>query len=437
MAGSSRRFRATKGMLAVHEVVKLFYDDPTAASGEALVLEIRESGQFSDVILDRTIFYPEGGGQPCDLGSLGGMALTQTIEEGPAILHRVEGKPSYKAGDRVAMVLDAARRRDHCQQHSGQHLLSAVLEREYGIQTLGFHLGQAYLTIDISCPSMDADMIARVEKIAETFIAENHGYRVHVCPPEDAASFPIRKRLPADESVIRIVEIDGYDWVACCGTHVASAMSLRLLTILSTEKYKGNTRVYFVAGDRAVAAMARGFSQLKAVAGLLGSSTEETASRVAVLSEKATRLETERGALLRDRARLEVELAAKKAERTAEATEAAHTGQVCPPVQAGKAKILNFSFADRSADEAFETVKAGAAQGFIAIAVSVPDRCVCVMKASASEAAAQGQALGQLLKPLLQEMGGKGGGGPLNFRAVFGDAGKAESFASKAASLLN
>lgn len=397
----------------MHEVVKLFYDDPAAASGEALVLEIRESGQFSDVILDRTIFYPEGGGQPCDLGSLGGMVLTQVVEDGQAILHRVEGRPSFKAGDRVAMVLDAARRRDHSQQHSGQHLLSAILEREYGIHTLGFHLGQTYSTIDISCPSMDADMIARVEKIAESFIAEDHGFRVHACPPEDASSFPIRKRLPLGESVIRIVEIDGYDWVACCGTHVASAAALRLFAILSAEKYKGNTRVYFVAGDRAVAAMARGFGQLKAVAGFLGSSTDEVASRVAVLSEKAARLEAERGALLRDRAKLEVELAAKK-----------------------EVKILSFSFADRSADEAFETAKAGAARGFGAIAVSIPDRCVCVMKAPALEAAAQGQGLGQLLKPLLHELGGKGGGGSANFRAVFETAAQAELFASKAASLL-
>jgi alanyl-tRNA synthetase len=127
----------------VREAVKLFYNDPAAVSGEALILEIRDSGQFSDVILDRTIFYPEGGGQPCDLGNLGGMALTQVVEEGSAILHRVEGKPSFKAGDRVAMALDAARRRDHSQQHSGQHLLSAVLEREYGIHTLGFHLDKS------------------------------------------------------------------------------------------------------------------------------------------------------------------------------------------------------------------------------------------------------------------------------------------------------
>jgi alanyl-tRNA synthetase len=262
---------------------------------------------------------------------------------------------------------------------------------------------------------MDADLIAKVEKIAEAFIAEDHGYRVHACPPEDASTFPIRKRLPADESVIRIVEIDGYDWVACCGTHVVSAAALRLFAILSAEKYKGNTRVYFVAGDRAVAAMARGFGRLKAVAGLLGSSADEAASRVAILLEKAARLEAERGALLRDRARLEVELAA---------------------IKAGTAEILSFSFADRSADEAFETAKAGAARGFGAIAVSVPDRCVCVMRVPASDAAAQGQALGQLLKPLLHELGGKGGGGPSNFRAVFETAVQAELFASKAASLL-
>ncbi len=403
------------------DVVKLFYDDPAASGGEALVLEVRESGQFSDIILDRTIFYPEGGGQPCDLGSLGGMALIQVVEEGSAILHRVEGQPSFRAGDRVAMALDAARRRDHSQQHSGQHLLSAVLEREFGIHTLGFHLGQSYSTIDVSCPSMDAAMQARVEAIAESFITENRKYAVHVCPPEDPASFPIRKRLPEGESVVRIVEIDGYDWVACCGTHVVSASALRLLAILSTEKYKGNTRIYFVAGERAAAAMARSFGQLKAVAGLLGSSTDESATRVAALLEKSSRLEAERAALLRDRARLEIDIAAS---RNAQ------------PIPVSGIKMLRFAFADRSADEALETAKAGAARGFCVIALSLPERCVQVMKAQSPGDEAQKQALGQLLKPLLQESGGKGGGGPNNFRAVFDTAGQAELFASRVTSLL-
>ncbi|PKL06991.1 MAG: hypothetical protein CVV53_01585 [Spirochaetae bacterium HGW-Spirochaetae-9] len=350
------------------------------------------------------------------------MTLIQVIEEGPVILHRIEANPSFKAGDRVAMVLDAARRRDHSQQHSGQHLLSAVLEREFGIHTLGFHLGQVYSTIDISCPSMDADIAARVEKIADGFIAQDHGYKVHACPPEDASLFPIRKGLPEGESVVRIVEIDGYDWVACCGTHVASAAALRLLSILSTEKYKGNTRVYFVAGDRAVAAMARSFGQLKAVAGHLGSSTEESVARVTTLLEKVTRLEAERGALLKDRAMLEIDIAAS---------------QNAQPIQANGIKILRFSFADRSADEAFETVKAGAARGFCVIALSSPDRCVQIMKAQASINEVNRQALGQLLKPLLQESGGKGGGGPNNFRAVFDTAEHAELFASRVASLLS
>ncbi|MFA5853250.1 MAG: alanyl-tRNA editing protein, partial [Spirochaetales bacterium] len=211
------------------ETRKLYYDDPSAMVAEAKILEIRESGINTDIILDRTVFYPEGGGQPCDMGTMGGVSVINVLEEGLVIVHTVKGCPPFKIGDTVLMMVDAARRSDHSQQHSGQHLLSAILERNYGVHTIGFHLGATYCTIDVTCEGMDGKMIAAIEAIAEDFIAEDHPFVIHVCPPEDPQSFPLRKKLPEGEAIIRVVEIEGYDWVACCGTHVSSAAALRVL----------------------------------------------------------------------------------------------------------------------------------------------------------------------------------------------------------------
>ena len=423
------------------ETRKLYYDDPSAMVAEAKILEIRESGINTDIILDRTVFYPEGGGQPCDMGTMGGVSVINVLEEGLVIVHTVKGCPPFKIGDTVLMMVDAARRSDHSQQHSGQHLLSAILERNYGVHTIGFHLGATYCTIDVTCEGMDGKMIAAIEAIAEDFIAEDHPFVIHVCPPEDPQSFPLRKKLPEGEAIIRVVEIEGYDWVACCGTHVSSAAALRVLKILSTEKYKGNTRIYFVAGDRGITLLKTHYAILKDIAAGLGTAAEEASLRVSSLLRRNEALETEKAALMRERANLEIELMLSG--RTPAPAPGVFTEAYLPP--------LRFSYADRSAEAAFETAKAGVARGVAVVAVSVPDRTVCIMapvskrSGAAPQGGAQGVAddvaaapiaLGAALKPLLQRFAGKGGGGSNNFRAVFETAERAEGFASEAARLL-
>ena len=421
------------------ETSKLYYDDPSAMASEGKIIALRESGSNTDVILDRTVFFPEGGGQPCDLGTLGGVPVLKVMEEGLAIVHTVQGHPSLAAGDTISMSIDAARRRDHSQQHSGQHLLSAVLERKFGIHTVGFHLGATYCTIDVTCAGMDSTMIADIESTAETFIVEDHPFSIHICPPENPEAFPIRKNLPSGEAIIRIVEIAEYDWVACCGTHVASAGELRVLKILLTEKYKGNTRIYFVAGDRAIRLLTAHYRLIKDVAEELGAAVEAVPSRVSALLQRSGVLEAENAGLTRERASLEIERALGGNEPV--------SSQASAAPMALKRAFLRFTYTDRSAEAAFETAKAGAARGVAVVAVSVPDRVVCAMApaSSSTKAAdpggAQGTtsrsiALGAALKPLLQRFGGKGGGSANNFRAAFETAENAEAFASEVASLL-
>ncbi|MCE1196691.1 alanyl-tRNA editing protein [bacterium] len=425
------------------ETIRSYYLEPSAIAAEAGVVSVEVSGGRARVILDATIFYPEGGGQPCDLGTIGGYRVLAVTEEGGAVVHTLEGVPEgglgFAAGDQVHLALDAGRRRDHCQQHSGQHLLSAFLEREYDIHTVGFHLGEAYSTIDVTCPSMGAPMVADLERRAEAFIAEGRGFTIHECPPEDVSSFPFRKKLPQGAEVIRIVEIDGYDWVACCGTHVASTDELRAFIILSTERYKGNTRIYFAAGERALATLRRRFGVLQEVAARLGTSAEECPAVATVLLERASSAEGERDRLRRERAELEVELALR--DRAAGGSAARR-----PAALAAEQPLL-FSFADRGADDAAEVAKAGAGRGLSVVAISEPDRTVCVMRATPDPAATAADAaksadlasaanLGARLKPLLQESGGRGGGGPHHFRAIFSTAREAAAFAEKVSALL-
>ena len=402
------------------ETERLYYERDCPSESEALILHVRNLDGRTDIVLDTTIFYPEGGGQPWDSGSIAGLPLTSVSEEGGRIFHRVEGVPGLKAGGRVHLILDTERRRDHSQQHSAQHLLSAILERKYGMHTLSFHLGASASTIDVSCPDPASPIFGAIEAEAESFIAAGRPFRLHICPPADPDAFDLRKRPPAGEDELRIVEIDGYDWVPCCGTHVASCADLRILKILSTERYKGNTRLSFVAGGRAVRELGERFSSLKTIAGLLGSSTGEASARVEGLVSGQKQRESELESLVRDRARLEVDLALS-----------------IPAEARATVRVLNFSYDDRDAGAAFETAKAGAARDVAIIVLSRSDRTVGVLVPQSIAASRSFPSLGTTLRPLLDAFqGARGGGGALSFRANFASIGDAEAFAAATASRL-
>lgn len=401
------------------ETRRLYYEEPETAEGEATVLETVEDGGYA-VVLDRSVFFPEGGGQPCDLGSIGGIPISAVIEKEGRILHYLERGAGFAAGGRVAFSLDKARRRDHTQQHSGQHLLSAILEEEFGIHTIGFHLGIEYSTIDISAEGIDRRHLERIEALSEAFIGADRPIVVHSCPPEDISSFRLRRKPPAGEKILRVVEIDNYDWSPCCGTHAASMGSLRMLLVLGWERYKKNTRLYFAAGDRAVEACRRAHETLKEMSLTLGSSPAEAPARLDALAKRIEAAEGERVLLLRERARLEVDARIALCEEMG-----ASAG-----VQA--ARPLRFTYSDRPIEAVLETAKAASARGWATVAVSLPDRTVIAMAPQDW----RGEGLGRLCKPLMLEGGGKGGGGKVNFRAEFPSAESAGAFADKAAALM-
>lgn len=239
------------------DTIRLFYRDPYLRSFSARVgsCETADGGRWH-VVLDQTAFYPTSGGQPNDLGTLGGVRVLDVIEHADTIVHVTDGPVPEVATEGLAKgliegALDWNRRHDHMQQHTGQHLLSGAFAVVGGLETIGFHLGEEMTTIDLAAPTLTPDLIREVESLAEGIIAENRSVSACWYAPAEAAALPLRK-TPAVEGDVRVVEIKGFDWSPCGGTHLLSTGEIRLLKVKSWERYKGNVRVYFLAGARAL-----------------------------------------------------------------------------------------------------------------------------------------------------------------------------------------
>ena len=192
--------------------------------------------------MEETLFYPTGGGQPHDLGTINGVPVIDVFEEDGKVVHVL---PQPLQGDRAFCVLDWERRLDHMQQHSGQHLLSAVFEDKYGFRTESFHLGEEYCTIDISAPALSVREQNAVEERANQVIFANLPLLTYTIRPEEKVPFPSAKFRTSKD--LRIVEIKGFDYSPCSGTHVSSTGQIGLLKVIKWEKYKGMTTCTFSA----------------------------------------------------------------------------------------------------------------------------------------------------------------------------------------------
>jgi alanyl-tRNA synthetase len=202
--------------------------------------------------------YVDGeGGQLGDRGSVDGHKILSVKRDGELCSIEIEGFIQRKAGETVDIEIDLGRRRDISVQHTAQHLLSAVFERELGARTVGFQMGEEYSTIDLTISILTNEMQELVEKTSNSLIGENRSVRIEIMPGEIAGKLDLRKAI--SEKVvesgkdIRIVTIEGIDKSACGGFHVQSTGELRVLKIIKREKVKGDlTRIFFVAGQRAL-----------------------------------------------------------------------------------------------------------------------------------------------------------------------------------------
>lgn len=252
---------------------RLYQGDSYLRSFEAHVVEALDDGRR--VYLDRTAFYPTSGGQPNDLGAIAGVPVLDVIDEDKRIAH-VLAAPV--AGTLVEGQIDWARRFDHMQQHSGQHLLSAVLSGMFGAETVSFHMGAESATIDVAAPGLESASILRAEERVNELVAGNHP----VCVTSEESSEAVGlRRASSREGVLRIVSIEGLDRSACGGTHVRATGEIGPVLIRKLEKVRGNLRIEFLCGLRAVRRARKDYDALCGVARVFSSTLDEAPALVA------------------------------------------------------------------------------------------------------------------------------------------------------------
>ncbi len=221
------------------ETVKLFYDDPYLKEFTATVLSCEAGKNGYEVILDRTAFYPEGGGQPADHGTLGGVNVVDTREKAGNLVHICE-KP-LEVGAEVTGTIDWARRFDHMQQHSGEHIVSGMLCAAYDCDNVGFHMGDQVVTIDYNA-DIPWEGVLDIERRANQYIWENHPFVSNWYEGDELAALEYRSKKPL-QGAVRIAEFPGADRCACCGTHVTTAGQVGIVKILSCQKYRDGGRL--------------------------------------------------------------------------------------------------------------------------------------------------------------------------------------------------
>jgi alanyl-tRNA synthetase len=270
---------------------RLYYTDSFLTEFEARVVAVsREAGDMA-ITLDRSAFYPTSGGQVFDTGwlELPGVGDIQRIrvkevaenEQTGDVLHMVEaGADALQPGALVRGTIDAERRRDHMQQHSGQHVLSAAFERLYGLPTVSFHMGDESCTIDLDGGAIGAKQLQSAEKLANEVITEDRPVEIRFATPDEARALGVRKIPPTERDQLRLIEVRDFDLNACGGTHVRSTGQIGAILLRKTEKVKQGVRVEFVCGLRAVRTARHDFETLTEAAAVFSTHIWEVPQQV-------------------------------------------------------------------------------------------------------------------------------------------------------------
>ncbi len=361
---------------------RLYYTDSYLREFRAHVIETGSGG--CRVYLDRTAFYPASGGQPFDTGSIAGAPVIEVADEGDRIAH-ITAAPV--AGGEAVCAVDWPRRFDHMQQHSGQHLLSAVLVELYGAPTVGFHLGAESSAIDIGASLTDAQLAA-AELHANEIVFENRALSVSF---EDAGAAAGLRKPSEREGTLRIVNIEGLDRSACGGTHVRATGEIGPVLIRKLERVHGNLRIEFLCGLRAVRRAHADYDALARIGRTFSCSLDDAP---ALAAAQAQSLE-----------------AAEKAHRKAAVELAQVRGRELYAATAPDAAGLR-AVVERVAAGVSEEEVRSRAQGFTAqaracfIALFAAARPATLMAISADA----GLHAGNVLKEAVAKLGGRGGG---------------------------
>ena len=367
---------------------RLYYTDPYCASFDAAVTRTFDHEGRPAIVLDRTAFYPTSGGQPHDLGTLDLAKVVDVVDlDDGTVAHVLES--ALTAREAVHGEINWARRFDHMQQHTGQHVLSAAFDHLFTNRTMSFHMGADVSTIDLA-QEVTAEAIAAAEREANRVVWEDRQVEIRFATEEEAAAMPLRKE-PARGGTLRLIDISDFDLSACGGTHVARTGAIGIIAVSAWERFRGGTRVSFVCGGRALRLFRSYRDSITGSIRTLSVLPEELPSAI-------ERVQNESKDLRRTVKTLQEALASHEAARMVAAA----------PVVGGTRVVV-------------EALEGWDAQGLktIATAAAAADSVVVALCSAAAPALVvvarsrnQTVDASAVLKELVQQFGGRGGGKP-------------------------
>ncbi len=392
---------------------RLYYNDSFAREFDAQVLSCEQEGERWRVILDRTAFYPTSGGQPHDLGVLGGAPVIEVADAEDKVVHYTSAP--VKLGPAHGEI-DWARRIDHMQQHTGQHLLSAAFIELFNFQTESFHLGREVSTIDLAAPSIVPRHVEEAERRTNAIIFDDRVVAVRYGTAQELAEAGIRKQVDR-EGILRAVEVEGFDRQPCGGTHLARTGQAGMLLTRKLERRRDSSRIEFVCGFRALTTARADYATLTQAASLLSCGLIEVPPGLAKMIE-------ERRAQHSAVKRLEERLAKHEARSLL----AAHA-----PAPPDAPRVVVRVLDDASPDYLRLLAATLVAEGnVIALLASRSSGHVALAQ---TKGLAAGD-MGGVLREALKQFKGKGGGAADFAQGSLADAGQAEPFLLRTRDLL-
>ncbi len=268
------------------ETGRLYYENVYIKEFDAKVLKCREGENGYEIILDESAFYPEGGGQPCDIGSLGEAEVKDVQEKDGELIHYVD--KALKEGSQVHGQINWERRFDLMQQHSGEHMVSGLVHEKYGYNNVGFHMGSDVITIDFS-GVLNEEQLQEIEDRVNEKIWENTPVQITYPSESELENIPYRSKKELTGQV-RIVEFPETDICACCGTHVAHTGEIGAVKFLSVVKFRQGVRVEMISGKRVIDYFSKIAKENSKVSVLLSAKPQETSKAVERLQEENFRL---------------------------------------------------------------------------------------------------------------------------------------------------
>ena len=367
-----------------------YFDDPLRVEFEAEVVEVRslEDGRFG-VILDETYFYPTGGGQQFDGGVLGEFSVVDVWrdETTSQVVHVVERElpPGL-----VLAKIDGQRRLLHMQHHSAQHLVSGAFTKLLNLETLSAHVsGYTPSSIDLPETDLSKDAIARVENFANNIVFENRKIKNYFVGQDQLGALPLR-RPPKVAGDVRVVEIEGFDWSACGGTHCLSTGMIGLVKIIKTERQNKKTRVYFMAGAQALDYFQQLHEQVSGLAEQMSIHWGNLADTVRTQAESLKATQSELRALRRENLGAEAKSLTEAAQKV------------------GEYGLVARSFDARPVDELQTLAKSLMEEaGLVAVLATFDGQKAALVVACSGDVDVHA---GELIKKILEPVGGKGGG---------------------------